>query len=194
MSRGATISYNLKGLSELSDQWEEAIDWIRGNRGDAERVALAAAQVLVGAVREHIMDTSRGRGPRTGRLARSFREEAEVTQRSMHIRAVSDLIYASIQDKGGIIRPKHVKKLAIPLIPMAIGKWPRHWPKGKLFRRGNALSIRHGKGKRARIENVYALADSVKIEPKHYLEKASRQAAPEIAAFIAKKLAQKVVP
>lgn len=188
VSHSATVSVDLKGLDDLSDRWSEAVSWVRGNRPEAKRTALSAAQILVGEIREAIMDspaTARQLpNQRTGGLARSYREEVKVTGGQWLIGAYSDLVYARIQDEGGRIFPSRMQRLAIPLTRKAAIRWPRDWPRGKLFRRGNALTERRGK----QLINHYALAKSVKITGKKYTERAKTTAMPQIAKLIIRRL------
>jgi hypothetical protein len=181
-----SVSVDTKALDELAERFADVSRAISAGDARAMRIAEQSAAILVGNVREAVLDSAsskRGYSGRTGALARSFRETVSVTGGMLRIAAESDLVYARIQDQGGFIRPKTVKRLAIPLIPMAVGKWPRHWARGKLFRRGNALSTRPTKG--AEPINVYALAKQVRIPAKRYLKKATEKALPRIAKFMA---------
>jgi len=152
-----------------------------------------AAEILVGEVRVTIMEGYRGKSAavvRTGNLARSFRKEVTVSQGAVTLAAKSDSIYAKIQDQGGRIFPRTRKALAVPLIRLPVGKWPRHWSRGELFAIRKAGSVEGVLArKRGRtIEAVYALRKSVKIEPKHYLRKASKEALPRIGKYITREV------
>jgi hypothetical protein len=105
--------------------------------------------------------------------------------------AFLDLVYAGIQDRGGVVRAKSVKYLAIPLTKKAAtpGKWPRTWaPKALTFiksKKGNKLLVEiRGKGKRAKIYPQYVLKRSVAIRGKGYVERANRAAAAGIIEII----------
>jgi hypothetical protein len=150
--------------------------------------ALRGAQHVAGEIRSTLFDVVRGssQSPLTGRLARSWRERLVVAEdQQATAEAYSDLAYARIQDEGGTITPRVRKYLAIPLIRMPVGKWPRDWPAGALSfvptRRGGVLVRRAKKG---RGEAVYALVRSVRIPAKRYVEKAVRKAEPEIPAIM----------
>ena len=186
-----SVQVDTSALKELADKWSDVQRVMRGNSPAARRIADKAAMMLVGDVRESVLDTVRSRfgySGRTGALARSYRESVSFTNGAWRIAAESDLVYARIQDQGGVIRPKTVKALAIPLIPMAVGKWPRHWKRGELFRRGNALSRMRG----GRPQNVYALSKSVRIVGKRYLDRAAKISLPRIARFMAVEVTQEL--
>jgi hypothetical protein len=90
----------------------------------------------------------------------------------------SNKIYAAIQHWGGIVLPKTVKRLAIPLLPhlRRRGIWPRDWNEeadGKLFPykaegSGKLFLARHKKRGGA-IELVYWLVAKVKIKGRPYI-------------------------
>jgi len=150
------------------------------------RAALRAANYAGGAIAEVI--TERFSGGR-GNLARSFLP-AKFIERSggqVSAGALSDLIYADIQDQGGDILPKTVSKLAIPLPGSSRARrmWPRDWPRGKLFaftsRRGNRiLGERRGRGPRARLVIHYVLKPMVRILGKNYIAEAKERSATKV--------------
>lgn len=188
------ITVDLSELEGLGERWEEFADWTRSNKGDAERLALKAAQVLVGAIREEILSSpapSRGTGVRTGALARSYREQVKVSNWTFRIGAFSHLVYAGIQDRGGRIYPRTRKALAIPMTRKAAIRWPRDWPRGKLFRPRGKSYLASAKGKHG-IEVQYLLRKSVRIKPKHYLRDASKVALPQIGKLFVKRIADGV--
>ncbi len=156
------------------------------------KLVLRAAQHVVGEIRATLYETVRS--GTTGQLARSF--EASFVERNgktVSAAAGSDLIYARIQDEGGTILPRTVKRLAVPLNDngrLPIGKWPRHWAPGALTliksKRGNDLLAEiKGVGKRAKIIPRYALVKSVTLSPKGYLETAARRAEPGVEEILA---------
>lgn len=150
--------------------------------------ALRGAQHVAGEVRSVLFDVVRGSSasPLTGRLARSWRERLVVAEdRKATAEAYSDLVYARIQDEGGTITARTRKYLAIPLVRLPVGKWPRDWPRNALqfipTRRGGVL-VR--KKKRGPAEAVYALVRSVNVPAKRYVATAVRRAEPEIPAIM----------
>lgn len=139
---------------------------------------LRAAQDAAGEIRKVIMSTSKGR---TGKLARSFKAEfVSVGSGRVSAGAFSDLSYADIQDRGGTIRPKTMKRLAVPIMSgknLPVGKWPRHFAKGQLTfipRKGKAPLL--AKVTRTRVTPLFVLMASVKIKPKRYLRAARPKA------------------
>lgn len=153
------------------------------------------AQILTGDVRDAIYRGYTGDNVRTGGLARSFRPYSEIRDGRGRIASESDLIYARVQDQGGIVRPRVMKHLAIPLIRLPVGKWPRHFPRdgrGRLFmlrKKGGEPRwiLARKKGKRG-VEAVFLLRKWVRIPAKHYLETASRTAIPKILRYLARRI------
>lgn len=144
---------------------------------------LEAAQYTAGIIREIIYATFKGR---TGNLARSFKETF-LGWRGTEVSAIahSDLIYARIQDEGGVIRPNTVGHLAIPLRDLPVGKWPRHWAKGQLkFIPGVSGGILATVSKGGRITPQYALKKRVIIRGRNYLETARKKAEPGVAEIM----------
>jgi hypothetical protein len=163
-----------------------------------------AAQHVEGVIK----DTVRRMFPhaRTGELMRSF--HAGWVQRrggdSVSAGAFSDLVYAQIQDEGGIIKPKEMKYLAIPLIKMAVGKWARPWPrhkKGTPTRSGETVcfknpksgklliwrlgaKIARSKGGGRQVTPIYVLKKSVKVTPKRYLDIATDKSGPGVEKIL----------
>lgn len=146
-----------------------------------KRGALKSAELTAGVLRREIMQTyPNGRGG----LARSYRPSlVAVSGKKVVTGVFSDLVYAGIQNRGGVVTPRNAKALAIPLnksIP--VGKWPRHFARGELFfvksKRGNSLLART-KGKDG-IEPMFLLRKSVTIRGTNYLGRASKKASPLI--------------
>lgn len=191
MAFAVSTRTDLSELDEFAGRLNGVWESLGRDTGLATRAANLAGDELVGQIREAILSgpaPSRFFSVRTGALARSFRKRVRVTRRSINIAAVSDLVYARIQDKGGIILPRTVKRLAIPLTSWASKRWPRDVPRGTLFRRGNALSRRVG---RRKIVNEYALAKQVRLKGKDYSGTAMEKAAPIIAQIFIEELIMK---
>lgn len=145
-----------------------------------EEGALLAAEHAAGELREVVLQEF---DTRTGTLAASWRARLVAAEDvSVTAGAFSDVVYARIQDEGGTIFPRTVKRLAVPLkrsIP--VGKWPRHFPKGALFLNQQHQTL-HDAGTG---EPMFALKRHVTIPGRNYIEKARERAEPEIAEIIA---------
>ena len=185
---GSAFYVDYSQLEKLSQSWGVIVEQLKSDSPKALLAAKRAAAVLTGHVRKQIAAgyEAKSVGTRTGGLARSFRDVAESTKEGLVFGTASDSVYARIQDSGGVITPSTRKALAVPLIQMAVGKWPRDWPKGELFRiRGKSgksvLARRVGKD---RVEAVYALVSSVTIRAKHYLEHAQGVAMNEVVEVL----------
>lgn len=152
----------------------------------AAELVLRAAEHVVGEIRAVVSE--KFPEGRTGKLGRSFR--ATFLGRdggAVSAAATSDLVYARIQDEGGVIRPSSVKYLAIPLKRLPVGKWPRHFGKGELVlvksRSGGAVLAKVSK--RGKVDPVFALKKSVRIPGKRYLDAAAERAAPGVEEIMA---------
>ena len=122
----------------------------------------------------------------TGELARN--PKAVLLETNGQVKssgAFLDLVYARIQDEGGVDYPKSAKALAVPISDYAKkipGLWPRHWPKGKLTlipsKDGGPASLceKIGRGKQYKLKAHYILKKSNTIVGMGYVERA-RQAA-----------------
>ena len=76
------------------------------------KAVLAGAQFAEGEIKRTLYDETQGRGE----LARSFHSRFLGWQGGdVSAEAYSDLVYARIQEDGGVIRPKHRKALAVPI-------------------------------------------------------------------------------
>lgn len=135
------------------------------------RAAQLGAGELQVAVREKFKQS-------TGDFARSFKASFVAnTGDEISTGALSAAVQAGILQRGGTIRPKTRKNLAIPLKEMAVGKWPRDFPDGELkfliSKKGNKLLARiHGTGRKGadkRIEPMFVLKESVEVEGKDYV-------------------------
>lgn len=195
MTTQTSITVDLRAMEELESHWEELAAVSRRDPEAATKIATEAAQLLVGAIREAVLDSAkqstRGFSVRTGALARSFREEIKVRNGVLSIGAFSRLVYAQIQDRGGVIVPRRMKSLAIPLTRKAAIRWPRDWPRGKLFRPHGKDWLGSTKGKKG-IEVQYLLRKSVRLKGKGYLKVAGDKAIPEIARLFVKRMTERV--
>jgi hypothetical protein len=155
-----------------------------------DKTMLLAATLSVGSVQQSVYETFK---PGTSKLFRSYyptllEDGPEGEKRSG---AVSDLIYARIQDIGGLVTPKKARVLAIPVSveakgraagsemgPVEFGKtvkklhlvWPPGWKYGHL---------KDSDGK-----THYILSRGEYIPPTHYLDLAAAKAAPLIKELI----------
>lgn len=153
-----------------------------------------AAQHVEGEIRSEVTRTfPRGR---TGNLRGSFLAQwvRRGDTREVTAGAFSDLVYARIQDGGGLITPKTGRHLAIPLKKLPVGKWPRHFPRGELFmitsRAGNKLLMR--RVSRNKIEPMFLLKRSVMLRgntpQRHYLDRAKRNAEPGVETILGRRV------
>jgi len=180
----AKIDGDLKAdLDKISEEISEGLS----------RDTLLAAEHVAGEIRREIHARFRGK---TGTLGGSF-NAVLLKPKGGKIRAgaLSDLIYARIQDEGGTIKPKTRQNLSIPLSPEAktVGKWPRHFARGRLFfmksKRGNKLLAESvGRGKRARLVLHYLLRPTVQIDGKRYLDAAQKGSREEVAAIFGRRV------
>jgi len=136
-----------------------------------------AALHVEGELKQTIMETFPSGG--TGQLARNPKATLLDSGGTVKSSAVlMDLVYADIQDRGGVIKPKSVKHLAIPLTGEARvpGKWPRTWgPKELTFlksKKGNLLLVKTSALKRGDIEPQYVLKKQVKVKGQGYIKRA----------------------
>lgn len=154
--------------------------------GVLKKAVLKGAQLAVGEIRARLNESTEGRGG----LARSFQarfisDAGDVVSAE----AYSTLVYAGVQNEGGVIRAKS-RLLAVPIkrANIAPGKWPRHFPQSgpqKLHLiprrgRGGLLVQKRGRGKNERIIPMFSLRESVTIRPQHYVEAAQAKIAPTI--------------
>jgi len=171
--------------AEFDRDVSEDMNRIAGHARDSlTRGVLFGAEIAAGEIRREIASTFQ---QWTGKMGRSFRATLlERDGNKIAAGALSDLVYAEKQWRGGIIKPKRAKALAIPFSDRAKtisrrGSGPRMfptpleliWPKsrrtGLLVERTRNKSILH-----------YILAKKVYIKPKPYLERAMTRAEPQI--------------
>lgn len=103
------------------------------------------------------------------------------------VRVGSNVPYARIHEFGGVVRAKRAKYLTIPLNVNAYRLIRNHGTTAKipgLFRVGNALARRRGKGKRAKLEVLFALKRSVRIPKRPYVRPALKIAGPKVVATL----------
>ena len=150
--------------------------------------ALRGAEHVAGSIRAEAMGRVKGSPTTvlTGALARSWRSRF-VTRGATEAtaEAYSELAYARIQDEGGTIKPRTRKFLAIPLVRLPVGKWPRDWPRDALqfirTRRGGLLVERV---KRGRGRAIYALVRSSTIKGSGYVAAGIKAAEPDLADIV----------
>lgn len=163
-----------------------------GLSDEAPRALLLAAEHAAGELRR-TAQTLNSSGSARGGLARSFKASFNAVQGdTLSAGAYSDLPYADIQNRGGVVTPKSGSMLAIPLkgAGVARGKWPRDYPKGALFRVGSALAMKAGaKGK---LKFLFALKPSVRIKPTGYIDYAAESVEPKIVEIMGD-LAQRAI-
>jgi phage gpG-like protein len=174
------------GVKVTKDEATPHLDSLRkGLAGALGRGVLRAAQTYEGAVRRTIYDTFKGR---TGGLARSFRAQMMYHDKDKAGAVVgSDLVYAAIQNDGGVIRPRATNYLAIPIGKMAdkaLAPWPRTRNDLTLIKskKGNLVLAKISKS--GKIDPQYVLKPSVSIKGKHYLERALEAVGDQCRAII----------
>lgn len=178
----------------------------RGAKRSVPRITKQVAVLAQGPLRESIIATMKEGGRwAKGRLARSVTTEvleesnpdAQSGTKVYSFVTGSRLVYARIQDQGGIVRPKRGKYLAVPTRNIGArmrSRWPRDWPKGELFLIP-AVGPRAGKDPllarkvRNRIKVLYVLKKQVTIPAKDYTGKALDKAEPMLARFVEDQLA-----
>lgn len=141
--------------------------------------ALKAADRVRGVIDKEVRSTYQSRGL----LARSFEATLiQATSGKVTSAALSDSSYAGIQNRGGTIRPRNRKNLAIPLRQHDRNNyvWPRNHPDRERFvfiksKRGNKLlALVSGKT----IDPVYLLKPQVTIRGTRYLDRAKKKSEP----------------
>lgn len=184
------IGFEVEGEKRMNNMLKR----LGRNAESAATIALlACAQHAEGQIKEEAQKTFE---PGTGNLMRSFKAQMLSKKGStLTAGAVSDLVYAGIQNDGGTIRSSRGpnKYLAIPMpgrdIPL--GKWPRDYPKGALhigiapipYRLGLVLMDSTG-------QVMFNLAKKVKLKPKKYIEKAQEKSSKEWPRIFNEKLAE----
>ena len=141
------------------------------------------AATLAGGMIARVLTTQHGG---SGQLARSFLPATYIKQEGDRVSAgaLSDLPYAAIQNRGGVITPKTAKALAVPISAKAKTMWPRDWPRDALAfvkskKTGVPLLI-DAKAETKRPIVHYVLKRSQEIEPKRYLERSAKEITPKL--------------
>lgn len=123
--------------------------------------------------------------PGTGNLARSFKAVMlSAKGPELSAGAVSDSVYAGIQNEGGTILPKKAKSLAIPTSLVPRGKWPSKYPKDSL------QFVLGAKGKPPFLidavskKRMFTLVKSVTLQGKRYIEAAQEKSEPHFQRII----------
>ena len=154
------------------------------------KAVLRGAQLATGAIRAELYEVTDGRGG----LARSFRERFIPDPNGLiAAESYSDLVYAGIQNDGGVIRAG-ARKLAVPIKSAHVptGKWPRHFPDSGAQalhlipgRRGKASILAQISGRNnERVKPIFVLLNQVRIKPHHYIEAAEAKIAPVVQELL----------
>jgi hypothetical protein len=170
-------------------------------RVELVKAALRLAQYAAGELSRESM--ARLAKDPTGRLARSFLARV-VEGDTITAEAYSSMPYAAIHDRGGEIKAKRTKYLAIPIRKGAgkpgRGQGPRDFnrPLFPVRARSGAMLLmeRVGKGKRQKMVPRYLLKQSVRIPGVGYLDAAAKTLLEQVgitAERVADKLALQVV-
>jgi hypothetical protein len=122
----------------------------------------------------------------SGRLFRSFTKTVRTTGRQAIGAIKSDAPHAFIHEFGGVITPKRVKWLTVPLTPIAKRRRARHWRKLFVPPGTRVLATKAGHG----FVPQYALRKSVRIRPKRYLSRAVRNSAKQIEQRLGRQAAR----
>jgi hypothetical protein len=184
------IGFEVDGANKMADLLYE----LGANSNKAVSLALLrCAQHAEGEIKRTAQKTFK---PGTGNLMRSFKAQMlQETGDNLSAGAVSDLVYAGIQNEGGTIRSSRGpgKFLAIPLAnrDIPLGKWPRDYPKGALhvgiapipYRLGLVLMDANGRV-------MFNLARKVKLEATHYIETAQEASSKEWPRIFNERLAE----
>lgn len=136
-----------------------------------------------------LANETRGRtSDSTGKLSRSWRQKwLQRTTRILRKQVYSKVIYARLQNAGGIIKPVNRSALTIPLTAEAKKrKAPSFNP--KLHRRGSSLWQTKGKGGNRTSVMHFALVDQVKIPAKNYIERVAKRDAPKVQQMLRRDL------
>lgn len=173
---------------KIEENVTEVLDAIEGEIPDGvEKGLLRAAEFVVGEIRKQVISTF---NPSTGALARSYKAQLLRSGNTVVAGALSDSVYAGIQDRGGTINAKG-KKLAVPVgagRSLPVGTGPRDVPGLVLIPRpsGNALLAKvRSDGK---LDVYFVLKDSVTLKGEHYLEAAAKESADDVTEILSEEL------
>ncbi len=120
------VSIEIRPDAESDRKLREAFARLAAAGRDQRRVLGRIGLYVRSRAQQRIRQRPRDWGPPTGRLSKSL---AMVVSASA-VRVGSNLVYAAIQQMGGVVRPKRGKFLAIPVDPTLKrrGVWPRDLP------------------------------------------------------------------
>lgn len=179
---------------EIVSNVTEVMERIEGGMPKGmEKGMLRAAEFVVGEIRREIFD--KFPDGRTGELARSYKAQLLKSGKKVVAGALSDLVYAGIQDRGGTINAKG-KMLAIPvgkgrLLPVGTG--PRDVPglsliKGKGAEGGLLAKVK----KNGKMDVYFVLRSSVTLKGRKYLE-AAREKSKDTVKQVLEESVQEVI-
>lgn len=141
-----------------------------------------AAQLLVDEIRASVRATFKNQ---SGALEESWVVRFIREGGRQKPAAISESVYARIQNEGGTILPRIAKNLAIPLPGSGVqrGQGPRDFPDLVFIKskKGNKLLARVSKGK---IKPMFVLKDRVRLNGTGYLNRAVAAAGPEIEKLL----------
>ena len=153
---------------------------------DAMVPGIRRAQLLVQAsIRRHASGASVGAGsdiaPSRGKLAQSWQIGAIEVHGTTDIRGPvgSNLAYAAIHERGGVITPKTARALTIPISPAAVRHRARDFAGAfivKTMGKQAFIARKAGGARSERIELLYVLKKSVTIRARRYVTNALQDA------------------
>lgn len=144
----------------------------RGNKGEGRKNPQAGPKTL-----------RRGKG----QLAASIQK----AEKAQLVEVGTNVVYAAIQEKGGTIRPKSAKALAVPVHPDARkAKGPRDFDDLTMIQRsGHAPVLVRSAGKRkARTDIMYVLLKSVTLPARPFLEPALDDSKTDISTIFQREI------
>lgn len=180
------IGYKIFGQMKMHDLLYE----LGANADKAVSIALfRCAQHAEGEIKRTLQKTFK---PGTGNLMRSFTAQMLSKKGStLTAGAVSDLVYAEIQNDGGTIRSSRgpSKFLAYPVVDMPVGQWASDTPDLHVgiapYPSKLGLVLMDSSNR-----VIFNLAKKVTIKPTKYLEKAQESSSKEWSRIFNERLAE----
>lgn len=188
------------------EQWQAQLERALVRVGVVKAIGGALQTAALRSERAAKLSVTASGSQRSGRLRSSIRglvrpvgtQDAEiVTQAGGHVGG-ADVVYARVQEYGGVIRPVRAKYLAIPIHPATITpagvsryRSPRDVPEELTFitsKAGNKLLINEAG------EPYYVLYSSVNLKARRFLRDGRDAALKRLGPDIAKELTKLIKP